>query len=120
MLTDVGPLGHAADVHLLAELRLVVVDVVEFDDELGLGFQFLARLFVHHCGSEDVERLFLAVQAASGLQIAVILVEDKDGAGAFARQDVQHVAVVLVLVGLELQDRHRAKFLSANGSWMAE
>lgn len=102
VLTDIGPLRHTADVHLLAELRLVVIDVVELDDELGLGLQSAARLFAHHRGSEDVQSLLLAVQAASGVQVAIILVDDKDGAGAFARQDVPNFAVVLV--GLELQD----------------
>lgn len=101
MLTDIGPLGYTADVHLLAELRLVVIDVMEFDDELGLRLQSPACLFAYHCGSEDVRSLLLAVQAPSGVQIAIIFVDDKDGASAFARQDVPHFAIVLV--GLELQ-----------------
>lgn len=103
MLTDIRPLGYTADVHFLAELRLVVVDVVEFDDKLSLRLQSSACLFAYHCGSEDVRSLLLTVQAASGVQIAIILVDDKDSASAFARQDVPYLAFVLVRLELQME-----------------
>ncbi len=83
-LTDVRPLGYAASVNLFAELRLVIVDVMEFDGELCLGLKLLPCPFVDHCGLKDIKSLLLAIQAASGVQVAVILIDDKDGAGALA------------------------------------
>lgn len=67
VLTDIGPFRHTAGVKLLAEVRLVVVDVVQFDGELGLRLQLQSGPFVHHGGSEDVETLLLAIQAACGV-----------------------------------------------------
>lgn len=87
-LTNKRPLRYAASVKLFAELRLIIVDVVEFDSELGLRLQLLTRPFVDHCGSEDIKSLFLTIQTAGGVQVAIILVDDKDGAGPLARQNI--------------------------------
>lgn len=87
-LTDVRPLRYTASVNFFAELRLVIVDVVEFDGELGLGLQLLTCSFVDHCGSEDIKSLLLTIQAASGMQVTVILINDKDGTGTLAGQNI--------------------------------
>lgn len=88
VLTNIRPLRYAAGVNLFAELGLVIVDVVEFDSELGLRLQLLPRPLVDHCGFEDVESLLLAIQAAGGVQVAIVLVNDKDAAGSFTGQNV--------------------------------
>lgn len=87
-LTDIRPLRYTAGVNLFAELRLIIVDVVEFDDELSLWLQLLTCPFVDHCGFEDIKSLLLTIQAASGVQVTVTLINDKDGAGPLARQNV--------------------------------
>lgn len=88
VLTNIRPLRNAGSVHLFAELWFVVIDVVEFDDELGLWLQFLTRPLVDHCGFEDIKGLLLSIKAARGVQIAVILIDDKDGASPLARKNV--------------------------------
>lgn len=88
VLTYIRSLRYTTSVNLLSELRLVIIDVVEFDDELSLWLQLLTCPFVDHSGSEDIKSLFLPVQAAGGVQVAIILVYDKDGAGPLAREDV--------------------------------
>lgn len=84
VLTDIRPLRYAAGVNFFAELRLIIVDVMEFDGELGLWLQLLTCPFVNHCGFEDVKSLLLTIQAASGVQVTVILIDDKDGASPLA------------------------------------
>lgn len=111
-LTDIRPLRHTPSVNFFAELGLVIVDVVELDGEVGLRLQLLPRPFVDHRGFEDVKGLLLAIQAAGGVQVAVILIDDKNGAGPLARQNVLDQAVAAVLVRLELQvDTHKGKCL---------
>lgn len=102
-LTDVGPLWHASRVDLLTEVRLVIVDVVELDGELGLRLQLLPRPLVDHCGFEDIIGLFLPIQAAGGVKIPVVLVNDENVASSLTGQDILDQAVAVVLVGLKLQ-----------------
>lgn len=103
VLTDVRALGHGSRVDLLTEVRLVIVDVVELDDELGLRLQLLSRPLVDHCGFEDIKGLLLPIQAAGGVEIPVVLVDDEYVASSLTRQNVLDQAVAVVLVGLELQ-----------------
>lgn len=105
LLTDVGPLGYAAPVNLLTEMRLVIVDVVEFDRELRLWLQLLTCQFVDHGGPQDIKSLLLPIQAAGGVQVAIIHVNDKNGAGPLARENIPHQSIVVVLVRLELHRR---------------
>lgn len=97
-LTYIRPLRYAASVDLFAKLRLVVIDVVEFDGELSFWLQFLACALVDHGGPEDVKRLLFTIQASSGVQVAIILVDDKDGAGPLTREDVLDYTIAVVLV----------------------
>lgn len=97
-LTDVGALWHGGSVDLFTERGLIIIDVVKFDGELCLRLQLLTRALVHNCGSEYIKRLFLTIQAAGGMQVAVILVDDEDAAGSFTRQDISDHTVAMVLV----------------------
>lgn len=103
ILTNIRPLRYAGSVHLLAELWLIIIHVLEFNDELCFWLQLQTCLFVDHCGFELVKSLFLTVQAPSGVQEPFALINDKDGAGPLARENVLDRAVVRILVRLELQ-----------------
>lgn len=110
VLTDVRALRDRPRVDLLLELRLVIVDVVQLDGELGLRLQLLSRPLVDHGGFEDVGGLLLPVQAAGGVEIPVVLIDDEDLASSLPRQNILDQAVAVVLVGLELQmDTHGTK-----------
>lgn len=110
VLTDVRALRYGSRVHLLTEVRLVIVDVMELDDELRLRLQLLARPLVDHCGFEDVKGLLLPIQAAGGVEIPVALIDDEYAACSLTRQNILDQAVAVVLVGLELQmDAHGTK-----------
>lgn len=102
-LTNLGHLGHGGDVGPVQEPGLVVVDVLDLDDELGLGLQWAVRLPVAGLGSQDVLRLDLTVQPLDGVNVACAVVDGEGGAGALARQNVPDGAVAFVHVGVELQ-----------------
>lgn len=107
VLTDVRPLWDGSCINLLTEVRLVVVDVMELDGELRLRLQLLPRPLVDHCGFEDIKGLLLPIQAAGGVKISVVLVNDEYVASSFTRQNILDQAIAVVLVGLELQmDTH--------------
>lgn len=110
VLTDVRPLWYGSRVDLLTEVRLVIVDVVELDGELGLRLQLLSRPLVDYCSFEDIKGLLLPIQAAGGVKIPVALVNDENVASSLARQNILDQAVSVVLVRLELQiDTHGTK-----------
>lgn len=86
----------------MQELWRVVVDVLDFDDELGRRFQRLVGLPVHCLGRQCVLGLLLAVQGLGGVDVARLVVDDEDGSGSFTGQDVLDVAVARVHVRVEL------------------
>ena len=98
-------LGDAADVGLLLEHRGVVVDVLDLDDELGLGLHRLLGAPVDGLRLEHVEGLLLAVQLAAGAYLARVLVDLKGVAGALARQDVADAEAPAAVVRLQLAGR---------------
>lgn len=87
-LTDIRPLRYTASVNVFAELRLIIIDVMEFDGELSLWLQLLTCPFVNHCGLEDIKSFLFPIQAASGMQVTIILIDDKDGAGPLTGQNI--------------------------------
>lgn len=98
VLTNIGPLWYTACVNFFAELRLVIVDIMEFDGKLSLWLQLLTCLLVDNCGFEDVKRLLLTIQALDGMQVTIILINDKDAAGTVTRQNILNQTVAMVLV----------------------
>lgn len=106
--TDVGHLGHLGDVRVLGEARLIVVDVVDLDDELGLALQRLVGQPVDGLGVQDVVGLLLAVQPLGGVDVAGLLVDLEQRPGALAGEDVTHAAVSSVAVRVELQNKAKA------------
>lgn len=91
------------------ELWTVVIDVLHRDDELGLRLLGLVGVSVDGLRLQDVEGLLLAVQPLQSADVAVILVNLKQVAGAFPRQHVLDGAVAPVRVRLELRARETRK-----------
>lgn len=98
VLTNIRPLRYAAGVNFLAELRFVIIDVMKFDDELGLRLQLVTRPLVDNSGPERIKRLLLAVQAACSVQVTVILINDKEGTCTLTREDILHRPITAVHV----------------------
>jgi len=112
LLTQLRHLGHRGIEGPAGEGGRVVVDVLHFDDELRLGLQRLLRVAVQRLGVQHVVRLALAVQALDGVNVARHLVDDEDGAGSVAAQDVADGAVAFVRVRVELQKKNQTGVFS--------
>lgn len=82
----------------IQKLRLVVVDVLDLDDKLGLGLQRPVRQAVSGLGTEHVLGLDLAVEPLDGVDVPRAVIDGEGGAGALARQDVLNGAVAFVHV----------------------
>lgn len=89
---DGGPVGS------VQEPGLVVVDVLDLDDELGLGLQGPVSQAVPGLSAEHVLGLHLPVQPLDGVDVARGVVDGEGGAGALARQDVLNGPVPFVHV----------------------
>lgn len=98
LLTYVGHLGHRCLVGTIWKLRLVVVDVLDLHDELGLGLQGPVRQAVACLRAEHVLGLHLAVQPLDGVDVPGAVVDGEGGARPLARQDVLNGAVTFVHV----------------------
>lgn len=102
-LTDVRHFGHSGRVDVFGEPRLVVVDVVDLDDELGLALQRLVGEAVDGLGVEDVVGLLLPVQPLGGVDVPRLLVYLEEGPRALPREDVPHAPVASVAVRVKLR-----------------
>lgn len=109
--TDVGHLWNPCHVRVLGEARLVVVDVVDLDDELGLALQRLVGETVDGLGVQDVVGLLLAVQPLGGVDVPRLLVDLEEGPRSLPCEDVPHAAVSSVPVRVELH-RKTGRFKS--------
>lgn len=93
--------GHLRDmghVWVLGEARLVVVDVVDLDDELGLALQCLVGEAIDSFGMEDVVGLLLPVQPLGGVDVPRLLVDLEQGPRPLPCQDVPHASISSVSV----------------------
>lgn len=114
-LTDVGHLGDPGHVQVLGEARLVVVDVVDLDDELGLALQHLVGEAVDGLGVEDVVGLLLPVQPLGGVDVAGLLVYLEQSPRPVSRQHILDAAVTPVRVRVKLQ-RQKQELLTLCGA----
>lgn len=103
-LTCRGPLSHPGHVRSIQELGLVVVDVLDLDDELGLGFERQVGVSVSSLSSQCVVRLLFPIQAFGGVYVSGVLINGEDGHCSFAAQDVPHLSVTFIQVRVELQE----------------
>ena len=102
-LTHGGHLGHAGRVRPVQKARLVVVDVLHLDHELGLRLHGPGRGAVAGLGAQCVVGLGLAVQPLGGVDVARVRVDGEDGGSALSAQHVGHLTVAPVHVRVELQ-----------------
>ncbi|KAK0153815.1 hypothetical protein N1851_004106 [Merluccius polli] len=84
--TYIRPLRHTPGVNLLAELGLVVVDIVKLDHKVRLRLQLVPCALVDYGGPEGIVGLLFAVQTLGGVEVTVILVDDKNGPRPIAGQ----------------------------------
>lgn len=67
--THVGPLGHVRMIGLMQELRRVVINVLDLDDELRWWLQRPVGVPVHRLGHERVLGSLLSVQCLGGMNV---------------------------------------------------
>lgn len=108
-LTYRRPLSHPGSVRPLQELGLVVIDVLDFDDELGLGFDRQVGLAVSSLSFEGVVRLLFPVQPLGGVNVPCVLIDGEDGHRSFTIQDVPHLTVTFIHVRVELRGPERTQ-----------
>lgn len=97
-LTYRGHLRDASHVRTLQELRLVVIDVLDLDDERGLGFESFSCKHIHSLRLQHVVRLFLTVQAPQGMDVSGGGFDSKNRTDSFSRQRVLHQVISSIQV----------------------
>ncbi len=101
-LTDVRHFRDSGHVRVLGESRLVVVDVVDLDDELGLTLQRLVGEAVDGFGVEDVVGLLLPVQPLGGVDVPWLLVYPEEGSRSLPCEDVPHASISSIRIWVKL------------------
>lgn len=96
--TYFGHFRHRRLVGSVQKPRLVVVDVLDLDDELGLGLQRPVCQAVTGLGTEDILGFHLPVQPLNGMDVPRAVVNGEGGARALTRQDVLYGAVPFIHV----------------------
>lgn len=102
LLTNFGHLRNGCLVGPIQKLRLVVVDVLDFDDELRLGLQRPVRQAVAGLSTEDVLGLHLPVQPLDGMDVPCAVVNGEGGAGTLACQYILNGPVAFIHVRVKL------------------
>lgn len=106
-LTYRRPLSHPSGIRSLQELGLVVVDVLYFDDELGLGLDQLVGPSISSLSSKGVIRLLFPVQPLGGVNVSCILIDAEYGHRTFTTQDVPHLTITFIRVRVKLRDQRK-------------
>lgn len=106
-LTNFGHFWDTGKVDLLGKLWRVVIDVMNFNVELRVGLQLFIGVAIQHLSVQRVHGLLLPVQPLGGMNIAGLLVDQEQSAGSFSCQNVLHIALAFVHVGVQLKERHR-------------
>lgn len=105
-------LGDAGLVRLVVELRDVVVDVLDRDDELGLRLLRLAAPAVDGLSLKDIGSFLLPIELPQRPDLSSVLVDLEDLAGSFSGQDIPDGRVSPVRVRPELE---RNRWLKTGG-----
>ncbi len=98
LLTYFGHFGYRRLVGSIQKPWLIVVDVLDLYDELGLRLQRPVRQAVAGLSTEDVLGLHLPVQPLDGVDVPRAVIDGEGGAGALACQDVLNGAVAFIHV----------------------
>lgn len=104
-LTNFRHFWDTGKVDLLGELRCVVIDVMNFDVELCVRLQLLICVAIQHLCVERVHCLLLSVQPLGGMNIPGLLVNQEKSACTFSCQNVFHIALTFVHVGVQLNKK---------------
>lgn len=102
LLTHRRHFGNPGGVGTVQEFGFVVVDVLDLDDELGLGLHGLVGEPVQRLGAQRVVGLLLAVQPLGGMNVASVLVDNENGTCPFARQDVLDGTISFINIRVKL------------------
>lgn len=101
-LTHVWHLRHGNDIWSICELWGIVVDILHFDDELGLRFKRLVCPSVNSLGVEHIVGLLLPVQAFCWVDVTCGVINDKYGPSTFSSKDVLDRPITFVRIGVQL------------------
>lgn len=110
-LTDFRHLGDAGEVDLLCELWRVVVDVVNFYVKFSVRLQLCVGVPVQHLRNECVHSFLFPVQSLGGMNVSGLLIDQEQGACPISCQNVLHVAVTFVHIGVQLKNEERHTLL---------
>lgn len=103
-LTYRWPLSHLGSVWSIQELGLIVIDVLDLDDELGLGFQRQVGDSISSLSSQGVVGLLFPIQPFDGMYVSCVLIDGEEGPRAVAAQDVPHLSITFIQVRVELRE----------------
>lgn len=112
--TDVRHLRYACPVDVFGELRLVVVDVMDLDDKLGLALQRHIGDLIDGLGTQHVEGFLLPVQPLGGVDVPRVLINLKQAPRSLPSENVPHTTVASVAIGVELQAQEHGTTLQLN------
>lgn len=101
-LTYRRPFSHHGSVRSVQELGLIVIDVLDFDDEPGLRFDWQVCFSVSSLSSQGVVCLLFSVQPLGGVNVSCVLIDSEDGRRSFTVQNVPHLIVTFIHVRVEL------------------
>lgn len=102
LLTHRWHFGNPCRVRAIQEFGFVVVDVLNLDDELGLGFHRLVGEPVQRLGSKRVVGLLLAIQPLGSMNIPSVLINNENGTCPFAWQDVFDGTISFINIRVKL------------------
>lgn len=105
-LTNFGHFWDTSKVDLLGKLWRVVIDVMNFDVELCVGLQLLIGVAIQHLSVERVHGLLFSVQPLGGMNIPRLLVDQEQSASPFSCQNVFHISLTFVHVGVQLKEKN--------------
>lgn len=95
-LTNFCHLRHRCDEGSVCELGGIVINILNFNNELRLGLQGFVGIAVDGLGVENVMGFLLPVQTLGGVDVSRYLVDDEDSTRPFPAQDVSDGAVAFV------------------------
>lgn len=95
-LTHRGQLRHTSNVRRLQESGFTVVNILNLNDELRLGFQQSVRVSVSGLGTQCIKGLELPVQSLGGMDVPGELIDDEDGSGTLSGNGVFDGAITFV------------------------
>lgn len=102
LLTHWRHFGDPRRVRTIQEFGFVVIDILNLDDELGLGLYRLVGEPVQRLGAERVVGLFLPVQPLGSMNIPSVLINNENGTCPFAWQDVFDGTISFINIRVKL------------------